>query len=151
MAVESDEIERLAAEPAGQRAQTPEQILLRDTLDADLQAALDALPEAFRQAVWLRDVEEFTYAEIATMLDVPIGTVMSRISRGRRLLYERLTAAKVSLRVAMGSCQDVGRLITPYLDAEAGRGRPSRPWRPTCGCASRARGARRPRGRPAGC
>jgi len=95
VAVESDEIERLAADlPGG--GQTPEQILLRDTLDADLQDALDGLPEAFRQAVWLRDVEEFTYAEIATMLEVPIGTVMSRISRGRRLLYERLTAAKVS-------------------------------------------------------
>jgi RNA polymerase sigma-70 factor (ECF subfamily) len=48
------------------------------------------MPEAFRQAVWLRDVEEFSYAEIAQILDVPIGTVMSRISRGRRLLFERL-------------------------------------------------------------
>jgi RNA polymerase sigma-70 factor (ECF subfamily) len=71
--------------------QTPEQLLTRATLDADLQAALDALPDAFRQAVWLRDVEEFSYAEIAAMVDVPIGTVMSRISRGRRLLYERLS------------------------------------------------------------
>ncbi len=69
---------------------TPEQLLLRDTLDADLQAALDALPDSFRQAVWLRDVEEFSYAEIASMLGIPIGTVMSRISRGRRMLYEQL-------------------------------------------------------------
>lgn len=74
--------------------QTPEQILTRATLDADLQAALDGLPGAFRQAVWLRDVEELTYAEIASVLDVPIGTVMSRISRGRRLLYERLAATR---------------------------------------------------------
>jgi RNA polymerase sigma-70 factor (ECF subfamily) len=72
---------------------TPEQILTRATLDADLQAALDALPDAFRQAVWLRDVEELTYAEIAGVLDVPIGTVMSRISRGRRLLFERLSVS----------------------------------------------------------
>jgi RNA polymerase sigma-70 factor, ECF subfamily len=92
VAVEADEIERLASDRPG-GAPTPEQLLLRETLDADLQAALDALPDAFRQAVWLRDVEEFSYAEIAAMLDVPIGTVMSRISRGRRLLYERLTAA----------------------------------------------------------
>jgi RNA polymerase sigma-70 factor (ECF subfamily) len=49
------------------------------------------LPDAFRQAVWLRDVEEFTYAEIAEMLNVPIGTVMSRISRGRRMLFEKLS------------------------------------------------------------
>ena len=59
----------------------------------DLQAALDALPEVCRDAVWLRDVEEFTYAEIAGMLGIPIGTVMSRISRGRRLLFERLSAS----------------------------------------------------------
>jgi len=44
----------------------------------------------FREAVWLRDVEEFSYAEIASMVQVPIGTVMSRISRGRRQLFERL-------------------------------------------------------------
>jgi RNA polymerase sigma-70 factor, ECF subfamily len=94
VAVETEEIERLAADLPGEPV-TPEHLLLRETLDVDLQAALDRLPEAFRQAVWLRDVEEFTYAEIATMLAVPIGTVMSRISRGRRLLYERLTAARV--------------------------------------------------------
>lgn len=81
--------------------QTPETLLTRATLDGDLQAALDALPDAFRQAVWLRDVEEFSYAEIAGIVGVPIGTVMSRISRGRRLLHDGLmrrrgdTAAKV--------------------------------------------------------
>jgi len=75
--------------------QTPEQLLTRATLDVDLQQALDALPDAFRQAVWLRDVEEFSYAEIASMLDVPIGTVMSRISRGRRMLYARLAHTRV--------------------------------------------------------
>ena len=74
--------------------QSPEALLSRATLDADLQAALDALPDAFRQAVWLRDVEEFSYAEIARMVGVPIGTVMSRISRGRRLLYERLVTTR---------------------------------------------------------
>lgn len=74
--------------------ETPEGILLRETLDADLRAAIEALPEAFRQAVWLRDVEEFSYNEIASMLDVPLGTVMSRISRGRRLLYERLSGRR---------------------------------------------------------
>jgi RNA polymerase sigma-70 factor (ECF subfamily) len=76
--------------------QTPEQLLTRATLDADLQAALDALPDAFRQAVWLRDVEEFSYAEIARIIGSPIGTVMSRISRGRRMLYERLAAARAA-------------------------------------------------------
>jgi RNA polymerase sigma-70 factor (ECF subfamily) len=82
------------AEAVGGQQQNPEQLLARATLDTDLQAALDDLPEAFRQAVWLRDVEEFTYAEIAAMLGVPIGTVMSRISRGRRMLFDRLSKLK---------------------------------------------------------
>ena len=47
---------------------TPETALLRETLTPELQAAVDALPAAFRQAVWLRDVEEFSYAEISEML-----------------------------------------------------------------------------------
>jgi RNA polymerase sigma-70 factor, ECF subfamily len=90
--VDSEAVDR-AADGAAE-GQTPEQLLSRATLDADLQAALDALPESFRQAVWLRDVEELSYAEIARVLDVPIGTVMSRISRGRRALFEGLQARR---------------------------------------------------------
>jgi RNA polymerase sigma-70 factor, ECF subfamily len=90
VAADSDRVEEAASMRGPAELDTPEQVLLRETLDADLQAALDELPEAFRQAVWLRDVEEFSYAEIAAMLDVPIGTVMSRISRGRRQLFRRL-------------------------------------------------------------
>ena len=92
--VDSEQVEQLAAGGVGgEHIETPERILMRSTLDADLQAALDSLPEAFREAVWLRDVEEFSYAEIAEMLNVPIGTVMSRISRGRRMLYDKLSPA----------------------------------------------------------
>ena len=98
--VDSDQVEQAAAGAGGETVETPERILMRSTLDADLQAALDALPEAFRQAVWLRDVEEFTYAEIAEMLNVPIGTVMSRISRGRRMLFERLSSGTASSATA---------------------------------------------------
>jgi RNA polymerase sigma-70 factor (ECF subfamily) len=76
---------------------TPETLLLDGTLAPELQAAIDALPDAFRQAVWLRDVEEFSYAEIADMLAIPIGTVMSRISRGRRLLFDALSRSRVGL------------------------------------------------------
>ncbi len=91
VAVDSEVVERAAEGPArGGPAETPETLLLRDTLAPELQAAVDALPDAFREAVWLRDVEEFSYAEIANMLSIPVGTVMSRISRGRRLLFERL-------------------------------------------------------------
>src|SRR5688500_569924 len=89
--IDSPRVEEAAAGGAD-AGDTPERILLRTTLDADLQAALDALPDVFREAVWLRDVEEFSYPEIAEMLGVPIGTVMSRISRGRRLLFDKLSA-----------------------------------------------------------
>ena len=61
--VNSETVEQ-AADVAGDE-RTPEQLLTRATLDSDLQAALDGLPDAFRQAVWLRDVEEFSYADIA--------------------------------------------------------------------------------------
>ena len=89
-----EELESSAGSPSAN--ETPEDLLLRNTLDADLRAALDELPEIFRQAVWMRDVEEFSYAEIARMLDVPIGTVMSRISRGRRMLLDLLRKTRAT-------------------------------------------------------
>jgi RNA polymerase sigma-70 factor (ECF subfamily) len=99
--VDSDRVEEAASLPGGPVAlETPERILLRETLDAELQAALDGLPASFREAVWLRDVEEFSYAEIAEMIGVPVGTVMSRISRGRRLLFERLSQAPANVELA---------------------------------------------------
>jgi RNA polymerase sigma-70 factor (ECF subfamily) len=90
--VDSEVVERAVGDGPGELS--PEQILTRAALDVDLKAALDALPDAFRQAVWLRDVEELTYAEMAKVLDVPIGTVMSRISRGRRALSRDLQARR---------------------------------------------------------
>ncbi len=79
---------------------TPETLLLRSAQDADIRAAVDALPEAFREAVWLRDVEDLAYQEIADALGVPIGTVMSRISRGRKLLHTALSAGAGATPVA---------------------------------------------------
>ena len=102
VAVSSETVERAATVPPGSSAgvagasDTPEALMLRETLAPELQSAVDALPEAFRQAVWLRDVEEFAYVEIAEMLSIPVGTVMSRISRGRRLLFERLNPTRAA-------------------------------------------------------
>jgi RNA polymerase sigma-70 factor (ECF subfamily) len=62
----------------------------------DIARALDGLPEVFRAAVVLRDVEDFSYDEIARILEVPIGTVMSRIHRGRALLRRALSARSSS-------------------------------------------------------
>ncbi|MCC7035227.1 MAG: sigma-70 family RNA polymerase sigma factor [Acidobacteria bacterium] len=76
------------------RLDDPETQLLRGTLSEDLRRALEQLPEAFREAVWLRDVEELSYQEIAAVLEIPVGTVMSRLSRGRKQLYNTLTAAR---------------------------------------------------------
>ncbi|MUN54047.1 sigma-70 family RNA polymerase sigma factor [Kocuria koreensis] len=58
--------------------------------DSDVKSALQSLPEDFRMAVYYSDVEGFAYKEIAEILDIPIGTVMSRLHRGRRLLREQL-------------------------------------------------------------
>ncbi|MEX0927831.1 MAG: sigma-70 family RNA polymerase sigma factor [Balneolales bacterium] len=65
-------------------------ILFRDLLDDDITRALANLPEDFRIVVVLSDIEEFTYEEIANMLDVPIGTVRSRLHRGRNLLRKKM-------------------------------------------------------------
>jgi RNA polymerase sigma-70 factor (ECF subfamily) len=61
----------------------------------ELRRALERLPEAFRSAVLLRDVQEFSYEEIAAILGIPIGTVMSRIHRGRAQLRQMLQGWRV--------------------------------------------------------
>ena len=58
--------------------------------DSDVKAALQAIPEDFRLAVYLADVEGFSYQEIADIMKTPVGTVMSRLHRGRRLLRDLL-------------------------------------------------------------
>ncbi|WP_022729057.1 sigma-70 family RNA polymerase sigma factor [Fodinicurvata sediminis] len=69
---------------------TPEQELLDKLLRADIENALDALPEEFRLAVVMVELWGLSYAETAEMLDVPVGTVRSRLSRGRSLLQSAL-------------------------------------------------------------
>ena len=73
----------------GESASAESQVLDRIP-DEDVKEALDALPESFRMAVWLADVEGFAYKEIAEILGIPIGTVMSRLHRGRKALEKRL-------------------------------------------------------------
>ena len=69
---------------------TPETIVLDSLVDSDIIDAIDELPEQFRLAVVLSDVERFSYAEMAEIMDVPMGTVMSRLHRGRKALQKRL-------------------------------------------------------------
>jgi RNA polymerase sigma-70 factor (ECF subfamily) len=77
----------LEAVAAGRSA---EDQVLEQVTDAEVKEALESLPEQFRIAVLLGDVEGFSYKEIAEILDIPIGTVMSRLHRGRKALQKRL-------------------------------------------------------------
>jgi RNA polymerase sigma-70 factor (ECF subfamily) len=74
-------------------AAAADDVLSSVTLGADVQSALLALPEEFRAAVVLCDVAALSYAEISDVLGVPVGTVRSRIHRGRLLLRQALTKA----------------------------------------------------------
>jgi len=69
---------------------TPEEEIIRKTEINRLTAAIEAMPDPFREAVVLRDIEDLSYAEIAEVTGVPVGTVMSRLSRGRSILAKEL-------------------------------------------------------------
>jgi len=71
-------------------------------VDDEVLRAVDQLPEAFREAVQLSDVEGLSYEEVAKVLDVPVGTVKSRLYRGRRLLQARLYEYAVSMGYIKG-------------------------------------------------
>ncbi len=71
-------------------SQSAEADMLDAFVDTDVIEALESLPETFRFPVLLADVDGFSYKEIAEMLDIPIGTVMSRLHRGRKALQKKL-------------------------------------------------------------
>ena len=81
---------RMGGIEAANAERTPETEVLESMPDEVVKDALESLPEQFRMAVLLADVEGFSYKEIADILEVPMGTVMSRLHRGRRALEKRL-------------------------------------------------------------
>jgi RNA polymerase sigma-70 factor, ECF subfamily len=83
-----------------QAMRDPESLALRPMLEGEIQNALNALPEEFRVVVLLVDVEEMTYREVADSLGCPIGTVMSRLHRGRRMLRSQLVEHARMLGIA---------------------------------------------------
>ncbi|RMF88962.1 MAG: sigma-70 family RNA polymerase sigma factor [Nitrospinota bacterium] len=74
----------------GNHRENPERLVVDKTMGEEVQLALDELPPEFKIVILLADVEELSYREIAEILDCPIGTVMSRIHRGRKLLRSSL-------------------------------------------------------------
>ncbi len=111
---ELDEVEdlylyrRLGGLEAVAAGRSAEEEVLDHFTDTDVKAAVEALPEQFRMAVLLADVEGFSYKEIAEILEIPIGTVMSRLHRGRKALQKAL--------------HDVGvqrGLVAPVVETEA--------------------------------
>ena len=72
------------------RDRDPEGEFWRQVVDDEVLAAIDELPDEFREAVVLSDLEDMSYQEISEIMDVPVGTVKSRLFRGRRILQKRL-------------------------------------------------------------
>jgi RNA polymerase sigma-70 factor, ECF subfamily len=86
--------------------ETPESIVLDNLVDSDILQAIEELPEQFRLAVVLSDIEGFTYAEMAEIMDVPMGTVMSRLHRGRKALQQRLGELARERGIVRGAATD---------------------------------------------
>ncbi len=88
-------------EPDGQDPPAPDldalEALSRDERAAALRAAVDALPDGFREVVALCDLEEISYAEAAGILDTPVGTVRSRLHRARALLARKLSGFRADV------------------------------------------------------
>ena len=98
-----------ASSHTSDQGKSAEDEVLENLPDGDIKRALAAIPEEFRMAVYFADVEGYSYKEIAEILDVPAGTVMSRLHRGRKLLRESL----------MEYAQDRGFAKTSEVKSEA--------------------------------
>ena len=81
---------RLGSEESAEAARTTEDRVLDGLVESEIKQAVEELPESFRMPVLLADLEGFSYKEIAEILDIPIGTVMSRLHRGRKAMQKRL-------------------------------------------------------------
>ena len=110
--IDLDEVEdlylyrRLGGLEAATMSRSAEDELLDWFTDGEVKDALDSLPENFRVPVILADVEGFSYKEIAEMLKIPIGTVMSRLHRGRKALQKQLYEVAVAHRLVGATSGD---------------------------------------------
>ncbi|MFB6265346.1 MAG: sigma-70 family RNA polymerase sigma factor [Bradymonadaceae bacterium] len=97
--------------------ESPESETLSKTFSEDLQSSLASLPEEFRRVVVLADLNDFSYKEIAYILDCPVGTVMSRLFRGRKLMRQELADAAYD--------RGIIRETEPFMHEETNRTRAS--------------------------
>ena len=88
-----------SAEVEGQDPETPESILIQHQESRAIRAAVEELPHLFREVLVLRDIEDMSYREIADVTGVPIGTVMSRLARARKMFASAWTALNVAQEV----------------------------------------------------
>ena len=109
---------RLGGLEAAAVGRSAEDELFDRVTDVEVKEALESLPEQFRVAVLLADVEGFSYKEIAEILDIPIGTVMSRLHRGRKGLQKRLY--EYAVERGLVSLDDLAVADTPEVVEHAG-------------------------------
>ncbi|WP_213300148.1 RNA polymerase sigma factor [Paraburkholderia sacchari] len=111
----------------------PEALAIRAEDARHVQEALQRLPVEYREVLVLRELEEFGYREIAAIIDVPVGTVMSRLARGRKRLAAMLAAHARSGGAAAGPAKAVERPAGDEDDAasKADFGAGSKAWRPS--------------------
>jgi RNA polymerase sigma-70 factor, ECF subfamily len=113
--------ERFMSRDATEYAANPEQYFSDRLLSDDVLTAIDALPIDFRLVVILADLQEFSYKEIAEILDCPVGTVMSRLYRGRKLLQRSLRTYAIHQGV-LHEDPDAPADLTEYRRRKSSRG-----------------------------
>jgi RNA polymerase sigma-70 factor (ECF subfamily) len=102
---------RLGGLEGAAAGRSAEDEVLEHFTEGEVKAAVEELPEQFRMAVLLADVEGFSYKEIAAILDIPIGTVMSRLHRGRKLLQRSLYNHALALGIVKGEPMSEAREV----------------------------------------
>ena len=110
---------RLGGLEAASASRSAEDEVLDLFTETEVKDAIEELPEQYRLAVLLADVEGFAYKEIAEILEIPIGTVMSRLHRGRRRLQERLFDFAVQRGLADPPVEDVAAVASGRSSAGA--------------------------------
>lgn len=85
-----DGVERARVDEASRRREDPERELVMGEMDAGVRSALEGLPHKYKMVVVLADIQGYAYKEVAEILEIPVGTVMSRLYRGRKRLERAL-------------------------------------------------------------